>query len=55
MYTGQDPDTVDVYTHPWAEHSQEWSNNIGMSIDIAVISCQAMISYDIYNMGNESD
>ena len=23
VYTGQDPGTVHVNTHPWAEHSQE--------------------------------
>ena len=37
VYTGQGPDTVHVYTQQWAEHSQEYSKNIGMSVDVAVI------------------
>ena len=37
MYTGQGPCTVHVYTQPWAEHSQEKSKIIGMSVDVAVI------------------
>ena len=40
-------DLKNVYTQSWAEHSQEQSKNIGMSVDIAVICFQAMIGNDI--------
>ena len=42
VYTGQGPGTVHVYTQLWAEHSQEQSKNIGMSVDLEVICCNGL-------------
>ena len=40
----QGPGTVHVYTELWAEHSQEYSKNIGMSVDLKSFAVTGYLS-----------